>query len=174
MWKKTDLICCARRPTVPGFMVCLVLAAAAWAQSGPNLPDGKGKAEFARVCGQCHGVEMVIKKANTADGWADVVDDMVSRGAQGTEDDFDLVVKYLAAHFGPKVNVNKANAKELSTVIELSGADAEAIVHYRETAGSFKDWRDLARVPDIDMKKLEREKDRIDYSTGQDPSGDKK
>lgn len=174
MREKFDLMCCARRPAIPGFIICLALAAAAWAQSAQDLPAGKGRAEFVRVCGQCHGVEVVIKKANTADGWADVVDDMVSRGAQGTADDFDLVAKYLATHFGPKVNVNKANAKEISTVLELSAADAEAIVHYRETAGSFKDWRDLEKVPHIDMKKLEQEKDRIDYSTGEDPSRDKK
>lgn len=165
---------CPRCTAVPGFMISLFLAAAAWGQTAPNLPDGKGKAVFTRVCGQCHGVGIVIKKTNTGDGWADVVDDMVSRGAQGTADDFDLVVEYLAAHFGPKVNLNKANAKELSTVLELSAEDAEAIVRYRETKGSFKDWSDLERVPHIDLKKLEQEKDRIDFSTGESPSGDKK
>jgi competence ComEA-like helix-hairpin-helix protein len=174
MWKKSDLVFCAKPPAVRGFMVSLVLVAAAWAQSGQNLPDGKGKAQFTRVCGQCHGVEIVIKKTNSGDGWADVVDDMVSRGAQGTADDFDLVVTYLAAHFGPKVYVNKADANELSTVLEVSAADAEAIVHYRETTGSFKDWSDLEKVPHIDLKKLEQEKNRIDFSTGQGPSEEKK
>ena len=168
----------ARLRALPGLTGCLLLTAAAGAQSVPDLPEGKGKAEFARVCGHCHGVAIVIKKGNTAAGWADVVDDMVSRGAQGTQDDFDLVVEYLAAHFGPKVNVNRADADELSTALGLSPAEARAIVHYRETAGSFKDWRDLERVPQIDIKKLEKEKDRIDFSTGSedknDPSGDKK
>jgi competence protein ComEA len=181
MWEKSELRCCAKRLVFPGFTVCVflaaaawVLAAAAWAQPAQNLPEGRGKAAFGRVCGQCHGVQIVIKKTNTADGWADVVDDMVSRGAEGTDDDFDLVVKYLTAQFGPKVNVNKANAKELSTILELSAAEAEAIVHYRETAGSFKDWRDLERVPRIDIKKLEQEKNRIDFSTDQELPGDKK
>src|SRR5207302_8281179 len=132
-------------------MTVLLLTAGARGHSAPNVPAGKGRTEFARVCGKCHGVEIVIRKTNTADGWADVVDDMVSRGAQGTDDDFDLVVKYLAAQFSPKVKVNQANAKELSTVLELSAADAEAIVNYRETAGSFKDWRDLESVPHIDI-----------------------
>ena len=139
----------------------------AWAQSGPNLPEGKGKAEFTRICGQCHGVDVVIKTTNTPDGWAAVVDDMVSRGAQGTQDEFDRVSLYLGAHFGPRVNVNKAAAKELSAVLGVSAADAQAIVHYRETSGSFKDWHDLEKVPQIDMKKLEAGKDRIDFSLGQ-------
>lgn len=174
MWKESDLVFGAKPPAVRGFMVSVFLVGAAWAQSGRNLPDGKGKAQFTRVCGQCHGVEIVIRKTNTWDGWAGVVDDMVSRGAQGTTDDFDLVVAYLAANFGPKVYVNKADANQLATVLEVSAADAEAIVHYRETTGSFKDWSDLVKVPHIDLKKLEQGKNRVDFSTGQGPSGEKK
>ena len=122
-------------------MTGLFLPAAAQAQSAQNLPAGKGRAEFARVCGKCHGVEIVIKKTNTADGWTDVVDDMVSRGAQGTEDDLDLVVKYLAAQFGPKVKVNQANAKELSTVLELSAADAAPISDLEGEPENISDLR---------------------------------
>lgn len=156
---------------LPGLSVCLLFATAAGAQ---DLPAGKGKAEFARVCGQCHGVQVVIKTTNTPDGWAGVVDDMVSRGAQGTQDDFDLVTKYLATHFGPKVNVNKASEAELSAALGLTSADAQAIVRYRQTGGSFKDLSDLEKVPHIDTKKLEDEKNRIDYSGAQPSSPDNK
>ena len=165
MRKQSHFICRA----LPG----LVLAAAAWGQTA-SLPDGKGKAQFTRICGQCHAVEIIIKNTNTAEGWSAIVDDMVSRGAQGSEDEFDLVVKYLAAHFGLKVNVNKADAKKLSTVLELSIEEAGAIVHYRETAGNFKEWRDLTKVPNIDIKKLEQVKDRIDFSDAPDNSAPKK
>ena len=164
----------AKRLAFSGFIISIFLAAAIRAQSGPALPEGKGKAEFARICAQCHSVEIIVGKTNTAEGWAAVVDDMVSRGADGTDDEMDLVVKYLAAHFGPKVNVNKASAEQISTTLDLSSADAEAITHYRETVGAFKNWSDLARVPHIDIKKLEQKKDRIDFSTSQDPPGDKK
>jgi competence ComEA-like helix-hairpin-helix protein len=156
---------CARNPLSPVFLIAVVAAGTAWSQPATTLPAGKGRAEFVRVCGQCHGVEVVIKVTNSADGWAAVVDDMVSRGAQGTQDDFDRVTKYLAVNFGPKVNVNKATEKELSTNLGLSSADAQAIVHFRETAGSFKSWDDLQKVPHIDLKKLEDEKNRIDFST---------
>ncbi len=161
-----------RRPRLfSGLILCLSFGGVGRAQ---NLPDGKGKAQFVRVCGDCHGVEVVLRITNTPDGWAAVVDDMVSRGASGTQDDFDLVSKYLAANFGPKVNVNKATEKELSTVLGLSSADAQAIVHYRETSGNFKDWGDLEKVPGIDMKKLESEKNRIDFSSNQALSKDSK
>jgi competence ComEA-like helix-hairpin-helix protein len=155
-------------------LLALVLAAAASGQTAAGLPDGKGKAQFTRICGQCHAVEIIIKNTNTIEGWSLIVDDMASRGAQATDDEFDLVLKYLAAHFGPKVNVNKADAKKLSTVLELSIEDAGAIVHYRETAGSFKEWRDFTKVPNIDIKKLEQVKDRIDFSDGPDSSAAKK
>ncbi len=142
------------------------LAAPILGQTAPTLPEGKGKAQFTRVCGQCHGVAVVIRTVNSADGWAAVVDDMVSRGAQGTQDDFDLVTKYLATNFGPKTNINKASEKELSTALGLSSGDAQAIVHYRETTGAFKDWADLEKVPNIDLKKLASEKNLIDFSAG--------
>ena len=43
----------------------------------------------------------MTKLRNAEDGWSAVVDDMVSRGAQGTDDEFNRVVKYLARTFRP-------------------------------------------------------------------------
>lgn len=151
--------------------VALVLGAVAClARAQDSLPEGRGKAEFTRICSQCHAVTIVTKLRMTEDGWSGVVDDMVSRGAQGTDDEFNRVVKYLAAHFGPdspggasKVNVNKASDKAMSAILGLSAADAQAIVHYRTASGEFKDWHDLEKVPNIDMKKLAAEKDRIEF-----------
>ena len=145
-------------------------AVACMARAQDTLPEGRGKAEFSRICSQCHAVTIVTKLRNSEDGWSGVVDDMVSRGAQGTDDEFNRVVKYLAAHFGPdspggasKVNVNKASDKAIASVLGLSVADAQAIVHYRTSSGEFKDWHDLEKVPNIDLKKLATVKDRIEF-----------
>jgi competence ComEA-like helix-hairpin-helix protein len=140
------------------------------------LPEGRGKAEFTRICSQCHSTTVVTRLRNSEDGWSAVVDDMVSRGAQGTDDEFNRVVKYLAANFGPnspggttkpaataKVNVNQASEKDLTATLGLTAADAQAIVHYRDTTGKFKDWNDLAKVPNIDTAKLATQKDRIEF-----------
>src|ERR1700722_3080813 len=132
--------CDESRFLFPVLAVCLFFSSYGRSQ---NLPEGKGKAEFTRICGQCHGVEIVMKTSNTPEGWAAVVDDMVSRGAQGSDDDFDLVTKYLSAHFLLKVKMNKASQKDISTILGISSEDAAAIVHYRETQGSFKDLHDL-------------------------------
>ena len=68
----------------------------------PELPEGRGKAEFKRICGDCHDVAIVTKLRLNADRWTGLVDDMVSRGAQGTQDEFDRISKYLAKNFGLK------------------------------------------------------------------------
>ena len=103
----------------------------------------------------------------TKDRWSKVVDEMVARGATGTDDEIDEVVDYLATHFGPanvkRVNVNKADASELSAVLGISAADANAIVSYRAQNGPFKSWQDLAKVPAIDTKKIESEQERLEY-----------
>ena len=143
------------------------------AQTAQPLPDGKGKSQFVRICSNCHGLEMATGHRNTKEGWSTVVDDMASRGAQGTDDEFELVVSYLAAHFGPQIDVNKATAAELSATLEITSADADAIVHYRGTAGPIKDWSDLEKVPHIDIKKLESEKDRITFSSKEASEGTK-
>ena len=73
----------------------------------PVLPEGRGKAEVTRVCGECHDIAVVTKLRLSADRWTGLVDDMVSRGAQGTQDEFDRISKYLAANFGPKAGESK-------------------------------------------------------------------
>src|SRR3569833_388719 len=96
--------------------------------SAQDLPAGRGKAELTRVCSQCHALDIVVKKSNTAEGWGAVVDEMAAKGAQATDDEVDLIIKYLATHFGPKVNVNKAADKELAMRLGISAGDAQSIV----------------------------------------------
>ncbi len=78
-------------------ILCLAFAFVGKAQS---LPEEKGKAEFQRICGSCHGVNMATSQRMTQAQWTGVVNDMVSRGAQGTQEDLDNVVTYLTANFG--------------------------------------------------------------------------
>jgi competence protein ComEA len=127
------------------------------------LPDGAGKTVTERMCKGCHGLDNVVRSRFTEDKWSEVVDDMVSRGAKGTDDEIDQVIKYLSAHFGPKVNVNKAGASDLKESLGISVADADAIVQYRTEKGTFKSIQDLMKVPGIDAKKIEGFKDRVEF-----------
>ena len=65
------------------------------------LPDGRGKREFERVCAGCHPVEDVVRgPRRSRDSWQQIVDDMVVRGAEGSEAELKLVVDYLTERFG--------------------------------------------------------------------------
>lgn len=96
-----------------------------------------------------------------------MVDDMVSRGAVGSDEEIDQVIDYLATNFSKsaakKVNVNKASAAELAAALDISAADAAAIVSYRGEKGSFKKLEDVTKVPGIDSKRIEAAKDRLEF-----------
>jgi putative heme-binding domain-containing protein len=80
-----------------GSIIVLSFAVSGRAQS---LPAGQGKAEFQRICGNCHSVDIATSQRMTQAQWTGVVNDMVSRGAQGNQQDLDNVVSYLSTHFG--------------------------------------------------------------------------
>jgi competence protein ComEA len=133
-----------------------------------KLPDGPGKATTQKVCGTCHGAELVLGRQEDREGWGSVVNDMIERGAKGTDDEFYEVVDYLATNFSKtspviKINVNKATAKDLEGALRLPAKQAAAIVHYREEKGDFKSIDDLKKVPGIDAGKIEANRNRLAY-----------
>lgn len=69
------------------------------ATSAQSLPLGGGRAEFQRICSSCHAVNIATNQRMSHSDWAGVVDEMVSRGAQGSPEDLEKVVAYLSAHF---------------------------------------------------------------------------
>jgi competence protein ComEA len=68
-----------------------------------NLPDAPGKAVIIRACLPCHNVKVTTAKRATgsAEEWTQVVDKMISQGAELSDDDIDLTVKYLTTYYGP-------------------------------------------------------------------------
>jgi competence ComEA-like helix-hairpin-helix protein len=137
------------------------------ASAQTKLPDSPRKAVFERMCTSCHGIESIVRARNSRERWGEVVDDMVSRGAQGTDDEIESVIDYLAANFSKtaaqKVNVNKAAAPDLASGLSISAKGAEAIVGFRTDHGPFKELEDLKKVPGIDTKKVDGWKDRVEY-----------
>jgi len=132
-----------------------------------DLPPGKGKDLVENTCGSCHGLDVVVAQHATKDGWQSIVDYMVSRGATGTTEELASIVDYLAKNFPPaaaKVNVNKASSMDLQMGLELTAADADAIVKYRTDHGDFKDFDSLAKVPGVDVAKLTAKKDSIVFA----------
>ena len=129
-----------------------------------ELPEAKGRDLYEKICGACHGTDVVFKTRTTKEKWKNTVDEMASRGAEGTDEQLDTVIDYLALCFGPRVNVNKADPKELETQFEITPKEAAAIVQYRQDKGDFKDVPDLKNVPGLDFKKIESVRLRITFT----------
>ena len=151
----------------------LFLSQAARAQTASSaLPDGPGKALVQKACSKCHSITGIVRARNSAETWAEIVDDMLSRGAEASDEEVEQIIGYLAKNFGkdkppavlPKIAINKIAPAELADALNVSVDSAKAITDYREKNGPFKTLQDLAKVPDINMSRIEREKDRLDFS----------
>lgn len=81
---------------------CLLASRVQAAPTAPQLPEGPGKEAVQRICSGCHAPEIVMGRHETKDGWAQIVGSMVEKGANGTDDEFNQIIDYLAAHFPKK------------------------------------------------------------------------
>ena len=76
-----------------------------WAQAQDKpgqLPEGAGKTTTQKICSGCHAPEIVLGKHESKERWAQIVTDMVNKGANGTDDEFNAIIEYLATHFPPQ------------------------------------------------------------------------
>ena len=86
---------------------------------------------------------------------------------QGSDEDFTDIADYLTANFPPShgatINVNKADARQLAITLVLTPDEAKNIVAYREKNGDYKSLDDLKKVPNVDPKKLDAKKDKLQF-----------
>jgi competence protein ComEA len=139
-------------------LVAIGIAALCDGQAEPPS-EAADKADFEKVCGSCHASSMV-SDILSAPEWKETVEQMVSIGAKGTEQQMAAVMRVLLRGF-TKVNVNKATAAELPLVLDINEATAQAVVKYRDEHGPFKTLDDLKKAPGIDAAKLDTRKDRV-------------
>ncbi|MCC7042376.1 MAG: helix-hairpin-helix domain-containing protein [Acidobacteria bacterium] len=117
--------------------------------------DTRGAALTQRVCkDQCHTEDRITETRRAAFEWARLVIDMEARGARASEEEFDVIRRYLTRRYG-SVNVNRAPASELVAVLGLSSKVAASVVAHRKQHGSFADLAALAAVPGVDRTALE-------------------
>jgi len=131
-----------------------VAATALQAQAPGTLPEGEGRKELQKVCGTCHPLEQVVASRRTAKGWDLSIEEMVARGAKGTDDELDKIAAYLTANFG-KLNVNTATGPEMEKALGLSEKETQAILAYRERNGKIKDFEQLKKIPGVSAEKLQ-------------------
>ena len=132
-----------------------------------QLPDGPGKDATVKVCSPCHEANRAAALRLTREGWEQTVSDMRWRGAKGTDEEFAEVIEYLVTNFlgeaPAKLNMNRATAVELESVVLLLRKEAAALIAYRDKVGGFKTIDDIKKAPGVDFKKIEAAKDRITF-----------
>jgi competence ComEA-like helix-hairpin-helix protein len=117
--------------------------------------EARGTALTQRVCkDQCHTEDRITETRRAAFEWARLVIDMEARGARASEEEFDVIRRFLTRRYG-SVNVNRAAASELVAVLGLSSKVAAAVVAHRKQHGNFADLAALAAVPGVDRTALE-------------------
>jgi competence ComEA-like helix-hairpin-helix protein len=122
------------------------------------------KALLERTCTKCHDLEATLRQHNTRERWAEIVDEMVSRGMEASDLDIEKIINYLAKTQGAKVKVNQARAEELAAVLEVPLATAAAVVDYRTRQGTIKSFEELKRVPALQGRNIDGKKDGLDFS----------
>jgi competence ComEA-like helix-hairpin-helix protein len=125
-------------------------------------PEDQAALALQRVCSSCHPPDRILATRRTRTQWEEVIQKMIDRGAQGTDEDFTAAELYLLRISG-RVNVNRAVSKDLVDVLGLTEKDADAIAEYRKANGDFKDFDELCKVPGIDLEKLKQGRDAISF-----------
>ncbi|WP_439532160.1 helix-hairpin-helix domain-containing protein [Polymorphobacter sp.] len=123
--------------------------------------DPLNKAAVDKVCTRCHQNGMFLTTPRSWIRWTDVFRTMSARGATGTDAELDRVVTFFLENL-TIISVNASPANELSPVLGVTEAVADAIVIRRETR-PFRDLDELAAFPGVDRATLERRRARIQF-----------
>lgn len=143
--------------------VTLLVGGAVNAAPAPaQQPDDQAEEVFKTTCTRCHTPDRILSARKTRTQWDETLDKMTKLGATASDEDWTTVLNYLMRHCG-KVNVNRAPAKDIALVLGITAADADAIVTFRKANGDFVDYDGLAKVPGINLEKLEKSKDAIAF-----------
>jgi len=70
-------------------------------QAAAPLPEGKGKDLAEKKCTMCHATNIWTSQRHTREQWTAVIDTMLSRGLEASDDELDTITDYLAQNFGP-------------------------------------------------------------------------
>ncbi len=143
-------------------LVALVATIGTVVASSAQQPEDAPAAAFRRVCSSCHDSDRILATRRTRTQWEEIIEKMIDRGAEGTSEDFTTAEEYLLRVSG-RVNVNRAQAKDIVSVLSVTQKDADAIIEYRKTNGEFKDFDALCKVPGIDLEKLKQGRDGIAF-----------
>ena len=87
---------------VAPLIICSLLFIVPARPDNDQFPEGSGKATLVKVCSQCHALDPIATLRYSKDEWKDLVDDMKGKGAEATDEEFNMIVEYLFKNFGKK------------------------------------------------------------------------
>jgi competence ComEA-like helix-hairpin-helix protein len=163
-----------------GAMAAILLAGAAvWAQEsatniGDRFPDAEEKEQVTTTCSACHTLSRIAANHRDQAKWAQTIKLHEGRGLKLDPEDTKPIVRYLAAYFGPMVNLNTASAEEIADLPGLGRRLADAIVQYRQKHGAFKKVDDVAKVDGFQPELLSKVRNRLSVGTEEREGGEKK
>ena len=65
-----------------------------------SMPEGEGKEMVEVMCVTCHTLETVLTRNKSQQDWRATLTDMISRGAQMSTSEVDVISNYLSEHYG--------------------------------------------------------------------------
>jgi len=68
--------------------------------NGAVLPEGVGKAEILRICGECHTLDQAVSLRQGQGAWQETLEKMINLGAIVNDDDSNKILRYLAKFYG--------------------------------------------------------------------------
>lgn len=155
------------RVVAPAMFVGLLTLGTAMFAAGSEtvLPEGKGKDAVENTCTGCHSLRRIVIQRLDEDGWTSILREMTENGASIGAGDTSVISQYLAKNFGPdrKVNVNSAQADELASVLRLTEAEAESLVHQRTANGVFTDMASLHKALPAVADKIEARRQFVEF-----------
>jgi competence ComEA-like helix-hairpin-helix protein len=147
----------------------LLVAALSAISQDPQKPevkspeDSKAEETFTRNCIKCHPADRIVGSRRTRTQWEEVMTTMqTARGAVIADEDWDVIQTYLVKHYG-RVNVNRATVDDLVEVLGVTAEKGDAIVKYRKEHGNFEDFDAFAKVPGLELEKIEKLRDAISF-----------
>jgi len=141
------VMACGSALAAPGDLEALTKAS----DLDPDPADAKA---VAAVCTACHSSAQFLTAARPYLRWEQTMQDMLDRGAQGTDEQLDHVLSYLVKNI-TIVNVNASPPDQLIMTLQIPGAVAEEIVK-RRTAHAFTSVDELKAVKGINTAVVQK------------------
>ena len=130
----------------------------------PAEVEAPGREVTDKVCTNCHGPENYNGYKNTRREWKAVVEDMIGRGATGTDAEFAQAISYLTAEYGKPLKINEAPSRDLQAAMDLTPDQAQAIIDHRTKNGPFKTIDDVLKVTGIPTDRVEEQRKNLVFA----------